>query len=410
MFPDFSVSLLVAAAMILIIALVRKRCPVGFAILAGGLLIWAVRSADPGLILESARKTALSPRNWDLLAALFAVMVIEEELKSADAIAGMVRALESVFRSPRVTLLAMPAFVGLLPSAGGARFSAPIVDTATRSFGLAAEDKAAVNFWFRHVFENVRPIAPGLILACALAHVPVGDTIVHLLWTSVLFAAAGWLVMLRPIRIPDKAKDAETLPRRALFSQAFLAALPIISSFALMFATDLGAGKSIGLVAVLMLPVLVLFRKPVPLKAILREALDWKLFANVLAILCFIELVTETGVLQEIARDLLAAPLPAPFLLGLIGFILGLIIGMTPGYVGIVMPIAAALYPEGNVPVAGVILTGGLAGIMLTPTHLCLTVTLEYFKADLLKTLWPCFKAAAIFLAVYTAVTALFWS
>ncbi len=408
MFPDTSVALLAAAAMVLILLLVRARIPVGVSILAGGLLIWLVRSADTGLLIESAKRAALAPKNWDLLAALFAVMAIEGELQGARAVDAMVRALQGLFRSTRLTLAVMPAFVGLLPSAGGARFSAPIVNTATRGLSVSAEEKGAINFWFRHVFENVRPISPGLILACAIARVDVTDTILHLIWLPVIFTAAGWLVMLRPVATKDSEAPREALSRTVLL-EACLAVLPIAASFALMLGSHLGAGLSIGLVAAAMIPVLRLAGKPVSLKAVLKEACDAKLFLSVAAILYFIELVSGTGVLNEIARKILEAPLPLPVLLFAIGFVPGLVLGMTPGYVGVAMPIAAALFPEGSVWAAGYVLTGGMLGIMLTPTHLCLTVTLAYFKADLMKTLWPCAKAAALFLALFALFAWLLW-
>lgn len=394
--------------MALIVLLLRAKAPVGLSVLAGGLLIWLIRSADIPLLLEAVCRTATAFKTWDLLGALFAVMVIEAELQKSDAVNGMVRALQGAFRSTHFTLIAMPAFIGLLPSAGGARFSAPIVESASQGLGLSPESKAAINFWFRHVFENVRPIAPGLILACALARVPLGETILHQLWIPVLFTAAGWLVMLRPIKAAASKSSEEPLSRD-LCLQAGLAILPIVASFALMLFTRLSASLAIGLVAAAMIPILRLCRRPAPLAEILREALDAKLFLSVIAILCFTELVSSTGVLRELAQAILSAPLPAPLLLGATGFVLGLILGMTPGYVSIAMPLVAALYPEGSLEVTGVVLTGGLAGIMLTPTHLCLTVTLDYFKADLLKTLWPCFQAAALLLLAYAPIAWLFW-
>ena len=261
MLPDASAGFLVPAAMALIVLLLRAKAPVGLSVLAGGLLIWLIRSADIPLLLEAVCRTATAFTTWDLLGALFAVMVIEAELQKSD---GMVRALQGAFRSTHFTLIAMPAFIGLLPSAGGARFSAPIVESASQGLGLSPESKAAINFWFRHVFENVRPIAPGLILACALARVPLGETILHQLWIPVLFTAAGWLVMLRPIKAAASKSSEEPLSRD-LCLQAGLAILPIVASFALMLFTDLSASLAIGLVAAAMIPILRLCRRPAPL-------------------------------------------------------------------------------------------------------------------------------------------------
>ncbi|MCI6531051.1 MAG: DUF401 family protein [Mesosutterella sp.] len=398
-----SIALVMGLAVLLIVWLIRRKVPVGAATLSGGLLIWAFTSRDPGVLAASLEKTALSPRTWDLMGALLAVMAIESELKGAQSIRGMVAALEKTFHSPKATLFLMPAFLGLLPSVGGARFSAPIVDEASQGLGLSAEQKSAVNFWFRHIFENLRPIAPGVILAASIARVDIGELIASLLWTGAVFAAAGWLVLLRSVKARARSSGAPSGSGLEAAREVFLAVLPIAASFVLMFATNLGAGRSIGLVAGGMIPVLLAFGKPVDLRSILKNTFEWPLFLNTFAILLFVELAGESGALEQLAAAILSAPMPAPVLLGAAAFVLGAVVGMTPGYVGIVMPLAAALVPQGSLELAGVILSCGLAGIMLTPTHMCLTVTLDYFRADYLKTLPLLARCSALYLLCYIA-------
>ena len=47
---------------------------------------------------------------------------------------------------------------------------------------------------------------------------------------------------------------------------------------------------------------------------------------------------------------------------------------------------------------------------MVTPTHVCLLVTLDYFKADFFKTLTPVIVAEAVLLAIFSAYTYLTWA
>jgi len=49
--------------------------------------------------------------------------------------------MQTLFSSNKVTLAVMPAFLGLLPSLGGARFSCPIVEEASRGLSINAEEK-----------------------------------------------------------------------------------------------------------------------------------------------------------------------------------------------------------------------------------------------------------------------------
>ena len=145
-----NIFLVIALAMLLIIILLRRHIPIGPAILAGGLLIWALVAPQFHYLVSAFTTTLTMQRTYDLILALYLVMCLETELRTSGALDGMIRALQRLFASEKFTLAIMPAFLGLLPSLGGARFSAPIVEAASRNTDLTKEHKAAINFWFRH--------------------------------------------------------------------------------------------------------------------------------------------------------------------------------------------------------------------------------------------------------------------
>jgi uncharacterized protein len=58
----------------------------------------------------------------------------------------------------------MPAFLGFLPSLGGAIFSAPLVEAAGKPYDLSPERKTAINYWFRHVWEYTKSPPPGSLV------------------------------------------------------------------------------------------------------------------------------------------------------------------------------------------------------------------------------------------------------
>ena len=83
---------------------------------------------------------------------------------------------------------------------------------------------------------------------------------------------------------------------------------------------------------------------------------------------------------------------------------------MSQGHVAIVMPIVALLAPAGSLDLVGVALVFGVGGQMITPTHVCLIVSLDYFKADFFKTLIPVIVAEALLLGVFSAYSYLTWA
>lgn len=210
----------------------------------------------------------------------------------------MVDSLNEIFSSTKVTLATMPAFLGLLPSMGGARFSAPIVDEASRGMEISRESKASINFWFRHVCEFMSPIIPGMILGCAVANISVSDLVVHLAWMAVVAFLAGWFVLIRPLRFTDRRMKREHTPesRRRHIREISLAIGPVLVNVILMLVFDVSAGLAMGIVTVLMIPVLHLMKRPVPVRDIFVGALDWKLLVNVTCILYFISVLTEAGI------------------------------------------------------------------------------------------------------------------
>ena len=54
---------------------------------------------------------------------------------------------------------------------------------------------------------------------------------------------------------------------------------------------------------------------------------------------------------------------------------------MPQGFVAIVFPFVAGV-ALGDVTLAVLVYVVGVSGQMMTPTHLCMTLTMDYFKAD----------------------------
>ncbi len=404
----------IAIAMVLVIVALRKKVPIGPAILAGGLFIWALTKPEPGLLLDAAKQTLTMPRTYDLLFALYFVVCLEIELRKSGCLKGMVSYLNHLIHSTKVTLAVMPGFLGLLPSVGGARFSAPIVENASKGMTISPEQKSIVNLWFRHIFEYSSPIVPGMILACSIVGIGVGELIVHLAWVTILMFVLGWILFVRPMKFTDlravNKEQKEAIDLAHCRTDFWLSILPVVAVFCLMVFGGVGAAVSMGAIAVLMVPLLMFMNRGVPVMDIFAGALEWKLIRDVTCILLFIQVLDVTGVLSQIVTSFRTAPLPTPVIIAGLSFLIGFLTGMSQGHVAIVMPIVAMLAPAGSLDLAGVALVFGVGGQMVTPTHVCLIVTLDYFKSDFFKTLNPIIVAEVILLAIFSLYTYLTWA
>lgn len=404
-----SIYLVLLAAIVLMVVLIRKHVPIGPAILAGGLFVWAILDTNPASLVKALKSTLTMQRSYDLIFALYFVVCLEIEMRKSGILNGLVEYLHHIIPSKKVTLAAMPAFLGVLPSIGGARFSAPIVETVAKGQDVSPEKKALINYWFRHIMEFSNPIVPGILLTCAIVNVPISDVILHLLWVSALMVTIGWFFFVSPLKIVEPEVEPSKTELAHYRVDFILALLPIFGVFGISLAAGLPASISIFIIVATLYPILLLLNRKVSLKEIFVGALEFKLLRDVGLILYFIQLLEASGVLAQIVTSFEASTLPLPLILGFISFIIGMLTGMSQGHVAMMMPIVAAV-AQGSLDLIGLVLVCGVCGQMVTPTHVCLMVSLDYFKADFFKTLKPCIAAVALMLTIFSVVSYFTWN
>lgn len=405
-----NIFLILTIALLIIIVLLRFKIQIGVCMLASGFFIWAVESAKFSALATAFVQNFLMTRTYDIIFALYFVMCLEIELRKSGALTDMVKALRRIFSNVKILLAAMPAFLGLLPSVGGARFSAPIVEELGENLNLSADHKSAINFWFRHLFEFSSPIIPGMILAYSIVGVTFGEFIKHLAWVSILAVAVGFLILIRPIKISQEKIFQESAEEILHEKHGLILALMSIAAiFLIVVFGGLSASISTFIVVAGLFFVLKFMKRSVSLKEIFWGAFDLKMTLNICCILYFTQILEVTDVLEQIVVAFRASPLPVPVIIACISFIVGILTGMSQGHVAIVMPLVAAMGTE-NLNLAGVAMSFGVAGQMLTPTHVCLIVTTDFFKADLLKTLKPILICEILLLTIFSVYSYLTWT
>jgi hypothetical protein len=100
--------------------------------------------------------------------------------------------------------------------------------------------------------------------------------------------------------------------------------------------------------------------------------------------------------------------LPVPVVVALIAFLVGMLTGQSQGHISMVMPIVAAL-TGADLQLIGVAYVFGMAGEMITPAHLCMVISVDYFKSDFVRFWWQIFAIQMIVLAIFVLWTYLSW-
>lgn len=373
----------------LIVFLLNRKVKMGNAMLAGSGLLFLISDPTVGNLVSALTETATNSGTWELLFALYFVMCLEYQLRTGGIVDGLMAASRRLLRSERILLPLMPAFLGCLPSLGGAIFSAPLVESASKPYNLNAETKTAINYWFRHIWEYSNPIFSGMLLAGQLSGIPLGVLISNMIWLTILAVIVGWLFFISPLKGKDSSAEAPaatTTEQDAGYRYILLAAGPIIANFFLVVFLQSPASIAMGLVVLAM--IFILRQNVSDIKAMLIYSFDRNLLWGIAGILFFQSILHQSGTIKEVGLLLNSMAVPNAIIVGVIALVSGLLVGTSQGFVAITFPFIMVLAP-GDVTLAMVCFALGTAGQMLSPAHLCLLVTLDYFKSDFLKTLRP---------------------
>ncbi|MDR1519505.1 MAG: DUF401 family protein [Planctomycetota bacterium] len=382
----------------------------GIAILA----LWIGHSL-PGA-LEVAAGRLFSPDMLFLALVIAGVICISARMAEAGIMRDLVISLKSRL-SRRNLLMALPAVVGLLPMPAGALFSAPLVEDADDGKCLDSRQKTCINYWCRHIWEFWWPLYPGVLLAVDMSGLPVWKFSLLLSPLFLAAVAASRLFLLRKVpqgppapRGPDdKAFLPLILPIVMVIAVylALLAAIPAIGRFNKYLPMAIGVLAGLATLQ---------GQHPANARIWWKIAFSRRVGDLVLIIILarlygsFIETRLPEGdlLMERLRLELDSFGIPALFLIVAIPFISGLTTGITVGYIGASFPVALSLAGPGDF--YSTIILGycsGYIGMMLSPIHVCLLVTNDYFKTGLMSSLAGVLKPALLVFAAAVAYSIL---
>ncbi|NLI75572.1 MAG: DUF401 family protein [Candidatus Riflebacteria bacterium] len=426
--------------------LVRRGWPLGGVILAAAVCLALGLGRGLAGLWADARLVTVDPNLLELMAVIVLIYQFSFLLKTTRRMEAIAVVLQRTMRDPRYVLVAVPALVGLIPMPGGAMFTAPLTDEVGNSIDLAAEDKVFTNYWFRHCWELAFPLYPGIILCAGVVGLPPLTLAAALLPLAITAFAAGMALFLWRARSPGTAQARVATPFHpeaappsyegdpdmtpALISAA--GGLPQVddtpssqgshlsrepSNVASPGARNPGLGVlwpillvvGIALARIPLVPglvgVIVVYAQAERVGwgeflRQFRDSFNGPILVLVWAVFLFGQVLTSTGLLRLLADSLLGLGLPVAVLTFVLPFLMGALTGVTPGFVGTVFPFLLPFWSEDPVGWLQFAYASGLAGVFLTPAHLCLSMTQEYFRAPLRGVLWLLLPPVAAVVAV----------
>lgn len=362
----------------LIVLGIKRKIFVGYLLLAAGIVTPFLFGFGPAEVARGVWGTLSSLDFWRLFAALVIVTFLGYLLKEMGSLDRLTAAAQELAGGKRTAVAILPAAVGMMPMPGGALLSAPLVGQVLKDDNKPPRFLAAANYWFRHVMEFFWPLYPGIILGAGIAGLRVQTFSLLGIIMSLVMLGLGYLFFLR--KITNHHRASHSLRAVACIC---LAVWPLFLTvfLALVWRIDI----VLALLAAVVVTVLV-NRSSWPLIwPVIRGAVTLRLFFLVFGILVFKDLLELSGAVAAIPDEVTRLGIPPATVIFIVAFLTGLLSGMVAAFVGLSFPILAGfLYiPEINLANIFLVYLSGYMGMILSPTHFCLLLTTEHFKAEL---------------------------
>lgn len=356
----------------------------------------------PAAIGRSLLLALMQPKTLSLSLVVGLILVLSHSLERSGQMARLLESFKGLIQKPRINLVVFPALIGLLPMPGGAIFSAPMVKNIGRPHGLSGAHMSYINYWFRHIWEYWWPLYPGILLTTALAGLDLWRLVFFTLPLTIVAVVAGYwplrgIVFNAPTRHPklDLRALAPFFKHLAPIAFVIFGGLGLGMCLSTWLAGDLGLiAKELGLIAALIVAIFWVWQ---------RNKMDWlsrwnivrqpamlKMLYMVSSILIFKNILEDSGAVAQLSREMLQQNISLMPICIILPFIVGGVGGITIAFVGATFPILISLIQaldQGQLmlPYMMLALASGFVGVLLSPLHLCLLLSNEYFDTTLMS-------------------------
>ncbi|RJS85952.1 DUF401 family protein [Candidatus Bathyarchaeota archaeon] len=362
-------------AFLTVVVLVMKKINYGLALTVGAVLLGVFSGLSHIQLLHVLIRTLTERVTLDLAIIVSLIPVLAYCMKETgmidDLIDGVKRALTG-----RSVLAILPALMGALPMLGGALLSAPLIDDEAEKLGLDRNEKSFVNVWFRHWNFFIYPLSSPLILVAGLTGFSIYTLIFANLLPVILYVTLGYIVSIRKLG----GRDASTSRDQKAFIPVFVGISPILLTVILNL---LGLHMALALSAGILLTFILRRYNMRGAVKLLWKGFDWRLPFAILGVMYFRTMVEYTDIFSRVFPILSSSGIPLFLLLILMAWTIGLATAMPSAGIAMIFPVALTSQGTLDLTVIEILYSTLIFGYLISPMHLCLILTVEYYKAHL---------------------------
>lgn len=369
------------ASIAAILVLLRLKQHPGLAVFAGSLVI-ALLLLPATSVPRLLGNTLANHQFLRLVCIVAAALTLSRLMELKGMLNRLATTLEAI--GPKFAMLLVPSVIGLVPMPGGALVSATALKDLVRRIGLKPGQATFINYWFRHIWELSLPVYPAVITTSVVLSMPLSSVFLALLPLTAGAAVLGIVSSRAVLRDTGIGATSET-PGKGIALDFLRAAWPVLLLVVLVVS---------GLKAVIAFPLALGFcalqQRPARSEVMqsLKYGLEPKVILLLFAVMLYKGTVETTGAATTLLSDMRTAGTPPLLILIALPLVIGFATGLSLPSVGIAFPLLLPfIAPSSGVDSQALLVafTAGATGYLISPLHLCLVLSTEYFGARLLS-------------------------
>jgi len=346
---------------------------IGLSLILGSIVLGLFSLSLPDL-LQTIFDASVSLSTFEMVMSIVSITFLNFMYQNTGKAQDLAENLGKMIPS-KILVAIIPAIFGVLPVTGGALFSAPLVDSEGDKIGIEKERKAFLNMWFRHIPHLLYPLETALVIASHLTGVSLFTMIIYQIPVLVVGLSFGYLFGLRGI----KEKGAFVIEWRYL-RRFLLSFLPILVTVILTLVLNLKIFISVFIGSILLF--FMTRSKKFAVASSLKTMSNMALIG--FGVMIFRQISQDSGVWDVVMSLVQANSLWPPILLVFLPMLIGFILGESSPSITLSLSMLLPLY-KFNPPEVCLVYTCMYFGHLISPLHLCFSVTSEYFKTRTLQ-------------------------
>lgn len=383
---------------LIVMLMVFRKQPIYAAVSVGAAATWLLYGISVTDGLSAILRACTSWSTLQLILVMYIITFLQKMMGERKAIDRAQKGLSALFNNRWINCAAAPIFIGMLPTPNAAFIAGDIVKGSAEGY-MTKDEMAVTTTYFRHVSESFMPTYTSIILAISLAGITAGEFVVGMLPVVACIIAAGCFFFLRG-KVPTTAGTASANKKRDM-GEIFLGLWPILTVILMVVVLKMQIYTSAALILVLY--ALINKFSPRELLPYFRSSLQFKLYLNTFAVMILKEFLTLSGAINALPDFFAQLPIPS-FVVFMLIFFFGSIVSGSTTIIGLCLPVAMATVPGAGLPLVCLLMGITYAAMQISPTHICLTLTAEYFGiplGTLIRRTLPAVAATVVFTTCY---------